>query len=211
MNFINNQLIADKVAQLIAKSVQHMAINEDWLKPATIYEGKKITLLATVLNQPLQLSWLVSEKQILKAIPVEESTSELSLTLLPSIYNALAEQPFDLNRVMRHVRIEGDVGLAEWFNSLVQQLRPNIWEDISRLIGDIPATYIEQVATYGLKQLKQSTNNLAQQAQYALLDESPILVRHEHLNELIHNTQDVRYQLDRLEQRLALLKKVENA
>lgn len=207
MSTSSRQFVADKIAQWVAHAVRHMAINEAWVKPSAAAHAKKVIVVhATVLKQPMSLAWRVSEEDILSAASIIDTEATLTLTLQPSIYAALAEMPFDLNRVMRHVRIEGDAGLAEWFNRLAQQLRPDVWEDLSGLIGDAPSTYLEQSTTYGLKQLKKTVSGLTAQAQYVLLDEAPIFVRHERLNELIQDTQDARYQLDRLEQRVALLR-----
>jgi ubiquinone biosynthesis accessory factor UbiJ len=198
--------IEEKIAHTLALAVRRMAANEAWVKPsAATHSGRIIAVHASVFGRPLHLAWRVDADAILVRAP-QHSDAHVTLTLMPSIYAALAELPFDMNRLMRHVRIEGDAGLAEWVNRLAQQLRPDVWEDLSALIGDTPTHFIAQGAGFILGQLKKTAKSLTQQAQYVVLDESPIWVRHAHLEDFAQDAQNLRYALDRLEQRVAQLK-----
>ncbi|MGL4768152.1 MAG: ubiquinone biosynthesis accessory factor UbiJ [Formosimonas sp.] len=197
--------IDDKITQAVALAVRQMAAHEDWVRPsAAAQHNKTIRVCAELLGRPLTLTWQVDETLILRPADAE-ATPDVTLTLLPSVYGAAAELPFDMNRIMRHVRISGDAGLAEWVNRLAQQLRPNVWEDLSGLIGDAPTQWLAQGLSHLTRQFKQTARNLTAQAQYVALDETPVFVRHAHLDEFAAEAQELRYALDRLEQRVALL------
>lgn len=198
--------VEDKIAQTLAIAVQKMATHETWVQPsAATHAGKVIAVSASVLGRPVNLAWQVDEVQILTATTPSDA-ADVTLTLLPSVYGAAAELPFDMARIMRHVRISGDAGLAEWVNRLAQQLRPNVWEDLSSVIGDVPTQFIAQGVAQIFNQFKQASKSLTAQAQYVLLDESPVFLRHAHLDEFASDAQNLRYALDRLEQRVAHLK-----
>ena len=199
-------LIEEKIAQTVALAVRRMAANEAWVKSsAASHAGQTIQVHTTVLGRAMQLAWRVDEASILTAI-TPTTDANVTLTIAPTVYAAVAELPFDMARVMRHVRISGDAGLAEWVNRLAQQLRPDVWEDLSRLIGDVPTQFIAQGVGQFISQFKKATLSLTQQAQYVMLDETPIWVRHAHLDEFAQEAQNMKYALDRLEQRVANLK-----
>lgn len=202
-----HHFIETKIAQTIAFAVQRMAAHESWVLPsAAAHNGRVIAVSATLLGRPLNLAWRVDAAKVLCAQTESTDAADVTLTLMPSVYGAAAQLPFDMASIMRHVRISGDAGLAEWVNRLAQQLRPDVWEDLSGLIGDAPTQFIAQGVQHMLNRLKQAGQNLTAQAQYIALDEHPIWVRHAHLDDFSQDAQELRYAVDRLEQRVALLK-----
>ena len=213
LNFLKSEndfqhTVAKTAANVVALAVRKIAANEPWVaSSATPHVGKTIAVNMPVLGQRLQLTWMVDATQILVAQSFDKSTlATVQLTVAPSVYGGLATLPFDMQSVMRHVQISGDVGLAEWVNRLAQQLRPDVWEDLSKVIGDAPSVYAQQAVSGVFNHFKTALSALTQQAQYVMLDESPVLVRHSHLDAFADDAQQLRYATERLAQRIELLK-----
>ncbi|TDR31401.1 ubiquinone biosynthesis protein UbiJ [Hydromonas duriensis] len=199
-------MLSSRLAQMVALAVRKMAANEPWVaRSALPHEGQVIGVALPVLGRVLDLRWRVSAADILHVVPAQTPVS-VQLDIAPSVYNSLAQLPFDMQRVMRHVHISGDAQLAEWVNRLAQQLRPDVWEDLAKVVGDIPSFYAQQGADKLFKHFKNMVSTLTQQVQHAVLDDTPVLVRHRALSTLADDAQQLRYATERLEQRVALLK-----
>ena len=210
MNVNLAEHLAPRMAQATARAVRAMAANEAWVVPsAAQHAGKSIAVLVPVLGHSLHLRWVVDATDVLKADVEQANPATVQLSVAPTVYSSLAQLPFDMQRVMRHVQISGDAQLAEWVNRLAQQLRPDVWEDLSKIIGDVPSFYAQQGAKKIFGHFKSAFNVLTQQTQRVMLDETPVLVRHALLDDFAEDAQQLRYGADRLAQRIERLKQTQ--
>jgi len=92
---------------------------------------------------PFSLCFVVTPAGLLD-LAVPEATPHLSLTLADSSATDIARTLLRGDRP--NVRIEGDVQLAAEVNWLVDNVRWDLEEDLSRVIGDAPAHTIGQIA-----------------------------------------------------------------
>lgn len=196
-----------KAAQAVALAVAHMAAEHAWLDASVAeHQGKMIRVEVLLFGKPLAFSWQVVAGRVFDAKDASlNDVADVTLKLLPSAYAAAAELPFDVSKIMRHVRIEGDVGLAEWVNRLVQELRPDVWSDVALIVGKIPAYYMSQGFESLLLKSKQAAAAFTQRTQHVLFDEAAVLLRHKQLDDFSADAQALRYALERLTQRVALL------
>lgn len=207
-NFSFDKILVPRLTQALALAVRKMAANEPWVAmSAAPHAGKTIAVNLTVLGRELKLSWLVDANEILIAQELHMPAT-VELTVAPTVYASLAHLPFDMQRVMRHVQISGDAHLAEWVNRLAQQLRPDVWEDLSKIIGDVPSQYAQLGAQKIFNHFKKTVAAVTQQAQYVMLDETPVFVRHAALEEFAADAQELRYAADRLSQRIENLQRL---
>ena len=210
MNLNLAEHLTPRIAQAIARAVRTMAANESWVESsAAPHVGKSIGIHVPVLGRTLHLRWVVHATDVLQAAVDAEGPATVQLNVSASVYSGLAQLPFDIQRVMRHVQISGDAQLAEWVNRLVQQLRPDVWEDLSKIVGDVPSFYAQQGAKKVFNHFKGVLGALTQQAQHAMLDETPVLVRHVRLDGFAEEAQQLRYGADRLAQRIERLKQMQ--
>ena len=207
MNLNLVEHLTPRVAQAIARAVRAMAANESWVvSSAAPHVGKSIAVHVPVLGHTLHLRWVVHATDVLQVSADQVGSATVQLSVAPTVYSSLAQLPFDIQRVMRHVQISGDAQLAEWVNRLVQQLRPDVWEDLSKIVGDVPSFYAQQSAKKIFNHLKSTVGALTQRTQHAMLDETPVLVRHVRLDGFAAEAQQLRYGADRLAQRIERLK-----
>ena len=207
MNLNLAEHLTPRIAQAIAWAVRAMAANESWVMPsAAPHVGKSIAVHVPVLGHTLHVRWLVHATDVLQVDADGLGPATVQLSVTPTVYSSLAQLPFDMQRIMRHVQISGDAQLAEWVNLLVQQLRPDVWEDLSKIVGDVPSFYAQQGAKKILNHFKSALSTLTQQAQHSMLDETPVLVRHVRLDGFAEEAQQLRYGADRLAQRIERLK-----
>lgn len=198
-----------KMAQAVAFAVKNMAQDETWVsQSAAPHLGQVIAVSFPLLGHEQKLCWIVDAADILT--PIDASTgfemAQVTLTVQPSVYSNITI-PVEMPKLMKHVHISGDAQLAEWINTLAQRLRPDVWEKLSRFVGDVPTHYVQQGVNHIQQQAKQATRSLTEQAQYALLDEAPIAIRHATLEAFGKEAQELRYGVERLEQRIALLQR----
>lgn len=207
MNLNLAEHLTPRVAQAIARAVRAMAANESWVvSSASPHVGKSIAVHVPVLGHTLHLRWVVHATDVLQVSADQVGSATVQLSVAPTVYSSLAQLPFDIQRVMRHVQISGDAQLAEWVNRLVQQLRPDVWEDLSKIVGDVPSFYAQQSVKKIFNHLKSALSTVTQHAQHAMLDDTPVLVRHVRLDGFAAEAQQLRYGADRLAQRIERLK-----
>jgi ubiquinone biosynthesis protein UbiJ len=103
------------------------------------------------------------------------------------------------------VQIRGDLELAQKFRELALLLRPDIEEEVSKVLGDVPAHHLGRVARaafgWGRKAAATSVRNLAEY----LAHERQHLVPRAEADQLLKGVDTLRENVDRLEARIELL------
>jgi ubiquinone biosynthesis protein UbiJ len=196
-----------QLARAVAFAVKKMAASEAWVSSsAQPNQDKVIAVSFPVLGQTHRLCWRVDAHDALEALDAGLffEHANVTLTVQQTMYASLS-LPVNVPQLMRHVHISGDAQLAEWVNTLAQRLRPEVWEELAKLIGDVPSHYVERGIKTITQHIKQATRSLTEQAQYVLLDETPVMIRHATLDNFASDALSLRYGVERLEQRIARL------
>jgi ubiquinone biosynthesis accessory factor UbiJ len=111
----------------------------------------------------------------------------------------------DRARAMREVRIEGDVELAQTLSRLVKELRPDIEEDLSRVVGDVAAVHLTSAAREMEAYARDAATRVGEMVSAYLVDEDRALIKPFHLQPFVEDVTTLRDDVARLEARIALL------
>jgi ubiquinone biosynthesis protein UbiJ len=105
------------------------------------------------------------------------------------------------------VTITGDAQLAQQFRELAKLLRPDLEEDLSHVLGDVPAHQLARFAhlTAGWTR-KAATTTLTNLAEYLGHERGDLVPRNEG-EQFLRGVDSVREDLERLEARLEILAK----
>ena len=105
----------------------------------------------------------------------------------------------------RGVEIRGDTAVAERFRELGMLLRPDLEEELSVLLGDVPAHQIGQFARLGLSWGKRAAATAVENVAEYLAHEKRDLVSRNEGEPFLRSVDALREDVDRLEARLNLL------
>ena len=100
------------------------------------------------------------------------------------------------------VAIEGDAEIAQAFHELLRAARPDIEEELSRLVGDVAAHQLGNFARTAFGWGERSASTFAQNVSEYLREESRDLVTRTEADEFIADVDTVRDALDRMEARI---------
>ncbi|MCX7035171.1 MAG: SCP2 sterol-binding domain-containing protein [Proteobacteria bacterium] len=164
--------------------------------------GKRVTIVARYTPWRLQLG---SDGRSLLLTREAAGAADAVIAGTPLSLAALAGS--DPEAVIRRgdVRIDGDVEVAARFRELGSLLYPDVEEELSRLIGDVPAHHFGVVARQGFAWLRQtlqtSTHNVAEY----LAHESRDLVPRAEAEAFMRGVDTLRESADRLQARVDAL------
>jgi ubiquinone biosynthesis accessory factor UbiJ len=103
------------------------------------------------------------------------------------------------------VTISGDAQLAQQFRELAQLLRPDLEEELSSVLGDVPAHQLGRLARLGAGWTrKAATTTLTNLAEYLGHERQDLVPRNEG-EQFLRGVDALREGVDRLEKRLELL------
>jgi ubiquinone biosynthesis protein UbiJ len=105
------------------------------------------------------------------------------------------------------VEITGDAEVARHFKELLRAARPDLAEELARLLGDIPAQRIARTAESAFEWAKRSVRTAGENLSEYLKEESRMLVNDTELAEFMHGVDRLRDAADRVEARLQLLER----
>lgn len=108
----------------------------------------------------------------------------------------------DPGRAMREVRIEGDAELAQLLGRLTREVRWDMEEDASRLVGDVAAHRMARMAENFLLYARDASTRMAEMGVAYLVDEEATLVRKEELEALSAAVAALRDDCERLTKRI---------
>jgi ubiquinone biosynthesis protein UbiJ len=104
-----------------------------------------------------------------------------------------------------NIRIEGDAEVAQAFRALLQAAQPDVEEELSRLIGDVGAHQIGNLARGALQFGKRVADTFAQNVSEYLQEESRDVVTRIEVDEFTAAVDQLRDSVDRSEAKLNIL------
>lgn len=108
----------------------------------------------------------------------------------------------------RSVRIEGDAEVAARYRELLRLVRPDLEEELARLVGDLPARMLGRFARAAGAWAARARRSAADDLREYLTEERRVLVSRGELDEFLLEVDRVRETADRIEARLARLERL---
>ena len=188
---------------IVTRFLQHLTSQNQWSKSHLVpFAGKVVQLNFVLIKANLQ----VLEDGSL-AIGSETSTPEATIHLPPSL--ALRMMAGDEAAKMQ-IKIEGDAHLATEFSKVLQNMRWDVEEDLSRFTGDIAASKIGSTSKKILHTAKQQTINAAEMLSEYLQEEKNILAKKRHVETFNAEVDVLVSDVARIEKRIEKLSKALN-
>ena len=105
---------------------------------------------------------------------------------------------------LRNVRLDGDAEFAQALSGVLQKLRPEPEEELSRLVGDAAAVRIVSLLRAALAGAREAGGRLAVQAADYLVVENPMLVSRQDMVSFAADVARLRDDVERLAKRIDL-------
>ena len=105
------------------------------------------------------------------------------------------------------IKIDGDTHLAAEFSKVLQNMRWDIEEDLSHVIGDIAAFKIGEFTKKTFAEMKQQSKNAADMLSEFWQEERPILAKKRHVEQFNIEVDTLKSDVARFEKRFAKLNK----
>jgi ubiquinone biosynthesis accessory factor UbiJ len=133
-----------------------------------------------------------------------ETTADASISGTPlALFQLLAG---DLHRKGRAAaRIRGDAEIASRYRELFALARPDLEEELSRVVGDMPARRLSQLAQAALSWVRKARQTAGENIAEYLQEESRDLANRPELEEFLLGVDQARETADRIEARLVRL------
>ena len=103
------------------------------------------------------------------------------------------------------IRIEGDTHLAAELGKVLSNLRWDYSDDLSKLIGDIPAHKIDQFGRHAASSVQNTGINLAYMLSEYWQEEEPLIAKQRHVEQFNTDVDTLRADVERFEKRLTKL------
>ena len=135
----------------------------------------------------------------------DDAPADATLTGGPVSLLALAGESADAVLQRGEVAISGDAELAQKFRELARLLRPDLEEELSLLLGDVPAHQLGRLARLTLRWSRRAAaTTLTNLAEYLGHERADLVPRNEG-EQFVRGVDAVREGVDRLSARIALL------
>jgi ubiquinone biosynthesis protein UbiJ len=135
------------------------------------------------------------------------ATADATISGTPPALFALLKGGIKRDTARPAAQIRGDAEIANLYRELFTLARPDIEEEMSRLIGDIPARRLSRLARRALDLARNVRRTAGQNIAEYLQEESRDLVNKTELEEFLRGVDGVREAADRVEARLGRLER----
>lgn len=161
--------------------------------------GKTLSVRFTGL--PLGIHFTSNGEQMTLDTETAEAASA-TLTGTPLSLMQLASPKPEAALRSGAVHIEGDAEIAQTFSELLRHTRPDLEEELSRLIGDVAAHQVGNVARSVLAFGRRATDTFSQNVAEYLQEEGRDLPTRVEADEFVAGVDKLRDDVERLEARL---------
>jgi len=185
---------------LSTRVIQHLLAQNTWSAP----------LLQPFASQSVQLNFVLAKASLVilengsLAIAGETGTPDATITIPPSLLLRLMAQD---ESAKLQIRVDGDTYLATALAKVLSQVRWDYEDDLSRLVGDVPANKIGEFTRQSISTVKDTAVNLAEMLSEYWQEEKPMLAKKRHVEQFNAEVDTLRADVERLEKRLAKLAK----
>jgi len=185
---------------LSTRVIQHLLAQNTWSAP----------LLQPFASQSVQLNFVLAKASLVilengsLAIAGETGTPDATITIPPSLLLRLMAQD---ESAKLQIRVDGDTYLATALAKVLAQVRWDYEDDLSRLVGDVPANKIGEFTRQSISTVKDTAVNLAEMLSEYWQEEKPMLAKKRHVEQFNAEVDTLRADVERLEKRLAKLAK----
>lgn len=118
---------------------------------------------------------------------------------------ALPQALLEPRAIMRNVRLDGDAEFAQALSYVLQNLRPEPEEELSRFVGDAVAQRIVGFVRVALAQAQEAGTRLAGAAADYFVAENPLLVGRDEADAFARDVAALRDDIERLAKRIEQL------
>jgi ubiquinone biosynthesis accessory factor UbiJ len=101
-----------------------------------------------------------------------------------------------------HIKIDGDTHLATEVSKVLQGMRWDVEDDLSKVVGDVAAYKIGGFSKQAFAEARQQTTNVAEMLTEFWQEEVPLLAKKRHVEQFNHDVDTLKSDLARVEKRL---------
>lgn len=182
-----------------AEFLQHITKQNNWSRQHLLaYAGKVVQFNIALIKTKL----LILEDGSLGVAP-NNADVDASIHIPPSL--ALRLMAKDEAAKML-IKVEGDTHLAAELGKVLQHIRWDVEEDLSKVIGDIPANKMASASKKAASTAKEQVINVAEMLAEYWQEEKPVLAKKWQVEQFNTAVDILRSDFTRLEKRLAKLK-----
>lgn len=178
--------------------LQHLIAQNSWaneiLQP---FAGKSVQFNIALVNTTL----VILENGSL-AIAGDANVADAKVTISPGLLLRLLAKD-DTARMQ--IDIEGDTHLAAELAKVLTNMRWDYEEDLSKVVGDVPAYKVGQFTRQAGKTIKDTGVNLASMLSEYWQEENPLIAKKRHVEQFNAEVDTLRADVERLEKRLSKL------
>ena len=180
---------------LATKILQHLIAQNSWanalLHP---FAGQSVQFNIAVLHSTL----VILEDGSL-SVAGETASPQATVTIPASILLRLLAKD---ESAKHHIIVEGDTHLASELGKVLGNMRWDATEDLSRVIGDIPAQKMADFASQTADTVKKTSINLAEMVSEYWQEEKPMIAKKTTVTTFIEEVDTLRADVARLEKRI---------
>lgn len=175
--------------------LQHQLAQNSWAAPILQpFAGRSVRISIAFLNASL----VILENGSL-AMAGETNIPDASITIPPGLLLRLMAKD---EAAKLQIKVDGDTHLASALAKVFSQLRWDYEDDLSRLVGDVPAGKIGAVSRQAATGVKETIANLAEMLSEYWQEEKPMLAKKRHVEQFNTDVDTLRADVERLEKRL---------
>jgi ubiquinone biosynthesis protein UbiJ len=183
---------------LSTRLLQHLITQNSWansmLQP---FAGKSVQFNIGFISASL----VILENGSL-AIAGETNIADATVTIPPSILLRLIAKD---EAAKMEIDIDGDTHLAAELAKVFANMRWDYEDDLSKLVGDIPANKIGNFARDATNSVKETSINLAEMLSEYWQEEKPMIAKMRHVKEFNMQIDTLRADVARFEKKLTKL------
>jgi len=178
--------------------LQHLIAQNSWanamLQP---FAGKSVQI-----NIPPVSSSLVILEDGSLAMAGETNIADATVTIPPSLLLRLIAKD---EAAKMQINISGDTHLASELAKVFTHMRWDYEDDLSKLVGDVPAYKVGQFSRQAVQSVKETSVNLAEMLAEYWQEENPLIAKKRHVDAFNTQVDTLRADVERFEKRLAKL------
>lgn len=183
---------------LVTRFLQHITNQNNWSRAYLVaFAGKVVQFDFTLIKANLAI---LEDGSL--SLAGETAEPDAFIHIPPSLALRLLAKD---EAAKMQIQIDGDAHLATEFSKILQQMRWDIEEDLSHLVGDITASKLGETTQKMLHETKKQTVNLAEMLTEYWQEEKPMLAKKRHIEQFNHDVDSLKSDIARFEKRLQKL------